>query len=1336
MKRALKIIAGTMLVLLLVLAAAVGFVAGTDAGLRWAIGLAERGTAGKLAVGEVQGSLWRGFELRNLRFDDTGLEMGIEVLRAQWQPGALLQGTVRIRSLYAAGIDVRTQPGAEQPSEPGTFPPQFSLPIGVSLRDARIENLAVHQGEQTPLRVEQIELGAGLRGDRLRLRRLTVKTADLEASAQGRLEFGDDYSTDLTLQWTADYQGRAWRGQAAIAGDRENLNVEHRLSGPVDAQLQAQVEDVFDALRWQARLDVDEFDADSVLAQLRDPSAEALPAIGRVRASVRAHGDDTRVVVERLRVVLPEGDRSVLASGELTELGSATPVADLNLQWQNLQWPLQQTAQVRSAEGKAQFEGWLEQFRLRLDADAAVTTPEAPAQLKLQADVRSDGEVLKINQLRAQQVDGPARLQARGEVVQWRSDAPQLDLHAQWESLQWPLRGEPQVASAQGRADVRGSLSDYRFGTELQLRSPQLAASQWRIEGQGDLQQARFGTIAAQLLEGSLDGNGSVDWSGPLQWQLALQLQNLDPGVIDPAWRGSLSGSLDSEGVLQEQGPSARLQIPQLQGTLRDRSFTAQVNLNLELQRLQVDEVQVRSGDAVLALQGSYGEQRIDLTWNLDARELSDLLPQASGSLHANGTLQGEPGAPQLKLSLRGEKPRWQEYGAAAVRGEVQGGVGAGQKLDIDVSVTGLEAGGFAARQVALTGSGSAEQHRIELKVEREDGDFETSLAGGLQPSSAWRGEIRTLSLRQEPLGTWRLRQPAPLMLSAEQADLEQLCLQQEQSALCLAGRWSGPEGWSADTKLTDLPLAMASPFLPPGVRLEGSLDGDGKVAANARGLAAVDVGLRLSAGSVRYRVDSERTIEESFSGGNLTVAKQEGQLRGDLNIQLSGQDRISGQARVALPGSGNGGWADSSLQGRLELRMARLDLVEVFVPQVSNLDGSVQAALDLGGSVGSPRVTGTARARADQFEVPQLGTVIEDLDVAVTDTGGGVLQLQGSARSGGGILRLDGRFEPQGGNPWRARVNLTGDRFLASNSAEAKVYVSPDLQVEAVPKRVDVTGSVTVPEAHLTPKEGRSVVKPSSDVVVVRGDEPAAPEEAQWQVYARVNLKLGDKVRFTGYGFDGRVSGGLELNDAPKKITTATGSLNIEDASYTAYGRTLEVDRGRLAYSGNPVTNPGLDFVATRTVDDKRVGVMVSGTAADPRVKLFSNPNMSEGDILAYLVLGRPLNSAGEADGDALRAAASSFGIAKGSALAESIGQQLGFEDVSVTSGGTGDSAQPWLTVGRYLSPELYVSYGVGLFEPGSVVRVRYELTEHWKVQGESGGTSSGADLLYTIER
>jgi translocation and assembly module TamB len=56
-------------------------------------------------------------------------------------------------------------------------------------------------------------------------------------------------------------------------------------------------------------------------------------------------------------------------------------------------------------------------------------------------------------------------------------------------------------------------------------------------------------------------------------------------------------------------------------------------------------------------------------------------------------------------------------------------------------------------------------------------------------------------------------------------------------------------------------------------------------------------------------------------------------------------------------------------------------------------------------------------------------------------------------------------------------------------------------------------------------------------------------------------------------------------------------------------------------------------------------------------------------------------------------------------------------------------------LVAGKYLSPRLYVSYGVGLFEPINTFRLRYMLSSRWTLQAETG-KAAGADALYRIER
>jgi len=56
-------------------------------------------------------------------------------------------------------------------------------------------------------------------------------------------------------------------------------------------------------------------------------------------------------------------------------------------------------------------------------------------------------------------------------------------------------------------------------------------------------------------------------------------------------------------------------------------------------------------------------------------------------------------------------------------------------------------------------------------------------------------------------------------------------------------------------------------------------------------------------------------------------------------------------------------------------------------------------------------------------------------------------------------------------------------------------------------------------------------------------------------------------------------------------------------------------------------------------------------------------------------------------------------------------------------------------LTVGKYLSPKIFVSYGIGLFQPGNVFKLLYDLGKGFKLSTESG-TFTGGDLLYQVER
>jgi translocation and assembly module TamB len=349
----------------------------------------------------------------------------------------------------------------------------------------------------------------------------------------------------------------------------------------------------------------------------------------------------------------------------------------------------------------------------------------------------------------------------------------------------------------------------------------------------------------------------------------------------------------------------------------------------------------------------------------------------------------------------------------------------------------------------------------------------------------------------------------------------------------------------------------------------------------------------------------------------------------------------------------------------------------------------------------------------------------------AETDNGERLL-LSAAASSGDGTLNATGTLQREVNKGWALNLQLDGDSFEVARIPEVRLKLSPQLKVHVEPLLVRIDGRLAISEARIEPRDVSRVVKVSEDVVII--DAESRVKEERWHIYTNVELEAADTIRFIGYGFDGRIGGRLLLVDEPQRLTRGRGELHVvEGSSYTAFGQKLQTPQGRLIFADSPVDNPNLDIVAQRKVGDVVAGVRVNGTARDPVLNLFSQPSMDEADILAYLTLGQPLSSAGQSDGQTMMRAANTAGLAGGDYIASFVGRQFGLEEARLES--EGDSEQPWLMIGKHLSPRLYIRYGTALLESGNAVLVRYRLSDNWFLEGESG-SNSGGDIIYTFER
>ena len=129
------------------------------------------------------------------------------------------------------------------------------------------------------------------------------------------------------------------------------------------------------------------------------------------------------------------------------------------------------------------------------------------------------------------------------------------------------------------------------------------------------------------------------------------------------------------------------------------------------------------------------------------------------------------------------------------------------------------------------------------------------------------------------------------------------------------------------------------------------------------------------------------------------------------------------------------------------------------------------------------------------------------------------------------------------------------------------------------------------------------------------------------------LQIDMGPRFRLcrTWFGYRA-LTGTLRLRSTDNSPVHASGSIITNGGQYEGYGQQLEIERGILNFQGSP-SNPSLNIRALRKGLAVEAGVDVTGTVANPQVRLVSEPNVPDSEKISWLVLGRESDQVGTAD-------------------------------------------------------------------------------------------------------
>jgi len=882
------------------------------------------------------------------------------------------------------------------------------------------------------------------------------------------------------------------------------------------------------------------------------------------------------------------------------------------------------------------------------------------------------------------------------------------------------------VTLKEARMGLAGTLKTWAaVGKASVEREQQRADLQFDVRGSDTAAQIR--QLQAKTPGGALDVTGQVAWAPQLDWDVAAKLAAFDPGYFVPGWDGRLSGAVASKGR-QLPPPAgspagtagsyeATVDVPGINGMLRNRRVDAQGQFALRGQQGE-GNVRLAVGNSRLTARGSVGD-RLDVQAQLDPVQLDDLMPGSTGTLRGQVQVRGPRTAPDITADLVGSGLRYADYSAEALslRGRLpwQGSNGT-----LALQGTKVQAG-MLLDTINVNASGSVSNLRLDAQANNELGAV--ALQGGVrQQGSAWRGDLAALRIAPVKGDPWALRAPATFGIQGSSFTLSDTCLGAATGgALCASANWPRD---GLKIRGDALPLALVQPWLPPQsgrrLHLRGELTLDGQIRPRGNAwegsarIASLEGGIRLG--------DNARGELVRYDQFSATLEMTPAQINAKLGVGFQGNGFVDAKVQT--------GWdANAPLNGELYLNMSRLYWLELFSPDIVRPTGLIEGHVSLRGTRGTPSLGGDAKLSNFKGEFPALGLTFDQGSGSFIAQPDGSARITAQANSGKGTLFVDGGLS-WFGDAQPLQLHIHGENVLLSNTPELRIVANPNLDFTLAAAAMQLRGTVHVPEADLDLERLDRGTSVSEDVVVL---DPADPEEGPSSpLDMDLTVSLGDNVRMAGFGLKGGLGGKMQVWARPGREMTANGALEVS-GRYKAYGQDLTITRGNLNWNFNPVSDPRIDIRAERRVGDVTAGIDVTGRAQSPRVDVWSDPAMSQSEALAFLVLGRSLTGASSDQTQQVNAASAALSAGSG-LLASQLGAKLGLDDAGVSqSRALGGSV---IGFGKYISPKLYVGYGVSLVGSGSVITLKYLLRRGFDIEVESSTVENRGSINWRREK
>ncbi|MBV8685402.1 MAG: translocation/assembly module TamB domain-containing protein [Alphaproteobacteria bacterium] len=362
---------------------------------------------------------------------------------------------------------------------------------------------------------------------------------------------------------------------------------------------------------------------------------------------------------------------------------------------------------------------------------------------------------------------------------------------------------------------------------------------------------------------------------------------------------------------------------------------------------------------------------------------------------------------------------------------------------------------------------------------------------------------------------------------------------------------------------------------------------------------------------------------------------------------------------------------------------------------ELLDVSGPVAVGADATGTLNNPQIRGSLRTDKARIESAVTGMVIDNVR-ASGRFGGSQLVLDSFAGTTkrGGTVTGSGRFDLGAAEGFGMNVSLDAQAAQLLDRDDIKAQVTGPIAIRSergsgsISGRVRlVTGAFRLGAATAAAQVARLNVR---EVNLPPDERPEPKRLTPWKLDLQVDAP--NRLMVTGLGINSEWSANLDIAGTVTE-PRIKGRADLVRGSYDFAGRRFDLERGVIRFLGESPVNPVLDITAEGGVQGLNAVIRVTGRGMRPEIAFTSTPALPQDELLSRLLFGTSITNLSAPEALQLAAAVASLNSSGGmldpiNAVRAATGlDRLRIVPADITTGqGTAIAA------GKYLGRRVYV--------------------------------------------